>query len=118
MPDGLLAAGCIVERHCDHFDSGIDDPSLLSALAPRAHELIFLTKDGRIRRRPLELKALKASGLRVFCLTSGNLSSAAQAEAFSGAVKRIRRIALAHQGPFIARVTAASDVELITVDWD
>jgi len=85
-------------------------------LAPRASELIFLTKDGRIRRRPLELQALKASGLRVFCLTSGNLSSAEQAEAFSAAVKRITRIALENRGPFFARVTANSDVKLMDIE--
>ena len=118
MPDSLRAAGYSVERHCDCFDSGIDDVALLTALAPRAGELIFLTKDGNIRRRRLELQALKASGLRVFCLTSGNLSGAEQAEAFAGAVKRIVRIARGKAGPFVARVTASSDVELIEIEWD
>ncbi|MEV0282714.1 hypothetical protein AB0H36_01210 [Kribbella sp. NPDC050820] len=43
-----------------------------------AEDLVVLTKDDAIRRRPLERAALARSGLRVFCLTNANLTKAEQ----------------------------------------
>ena len=52
----------------------------------------MLTKDERIRYRPLELNALKHAGLRVFVLVAGNLRGADIAEIFASAIDRILEV--------------------------
>ena len=93
------------------FAEGTDDETWLSELAKRP-KLVVLTKDTRIRKRPLERLALENAQLRVFALSAGNLSGADQAAAFVRALPRIRRLATA-KGPFIARVTASGSTGVI-----
>jgi hypothetical protein len=109
VPEALRAqAGVEVILHHELFPAGTDDAAWLSALASRP-DLVVLTKDTRIRRRTLERDALIAAKLRVFALSSGNLSGADQAAALVRALGRIRRLAR-QPGPFIARVTATGGV--------
>ena len=55
----------------DHFDSGIPDEALLSAVGARGWA--FLSKDRNIRRRPLERQALLNAGVRAFLLTTADV---------------------------------------------
>ncbi len=112
VPEALRRAGVAVVCHHEHFATGTEDEAWLAELA-RHSDWIVLTKDGRIRRRPLEFQAMTRAGLRVFALTSGNLSGEEQGEAFVRALKRIRRLA-ARPGPYIARVTRYGAVDLIS----
>lgn len=111
MPAALRANGVEVVLHHELFPEGADDTAWLTALADRP-DLLVLTKDSRIRRRPLERQAMEAALLRVFALTAGNLSGEDQAAAFVRALPRIRRLARL-PGPFIARVTATGAVARI-----
>lgn len=77
---------------------------------------VLITKDKNIRKRPLELQALQSSGVKAFVLTSGNLSGEAQALLFKDALPKMIRLIRREEPPFVARVTADSDVELIDVD--
>jgi hypothetical protein len=43
---------------------------------------VALTKDDAIRRRPAELEALVAHGVRAFCLTNANLTGEQQRDRF------------------------------------
>ena len=68
-------------------------------------QLVVLTKDDAIRRRPLERAALAESSLRVFCLTNANLTKAEQVARFEErwpAILRKCRTA----GPFVCGVYA------------
>lgn len=111
IPDALRALGVDVVLHRDLFPAGADDAGWLRALAEDP-DIIVLTKDSRIRKRPLEFEAMKASGLRVFALSAANLSGGDQAKAFAYALPKIRRLAEV-PGPFIARVTASGAVRIL-----
>jgi hypothetical protein len=111
VPEALKAAGARVEIHLDHFPANMPDEQLLAEVGRR--RWIFLSKDGNIRRRPLESRALMAAGVKAFILTSGNLRGHEQAEAFRAALPQIEQICAAHQGPFIARVTRMGNAEII-----
>jgi len=75
---------------------------------------VVLTKDQRIRYRPLELEALQTSRARVFVLIAGNLKGEEIAAIFVHAVPNILRILRSHKGPFVARIAKDGRV---TVSW-
>lgn len=111
VPDAFRAAGARVEIHIDWFRSDLPDPDLLTELGRRGS--IFVSKDSNIRRRPLESGTLMQAGVRAFILTSGNLRSVEQAEAFTLALPKMQTLCDRHAGPFIARVTRTGDVAII-----
>jgi PIN like domain len=65
----LATAGLVVEIHEDHFARDEDDRVWLKAVGERGW--VVLTKDQKLRYRPLEIAALRASNARVFVLTAG-----------------------------------------------
>lgn len=70
-----------------------------------ARDWIVLTADKAIRRRPAERQAYLDAGVRVFCLTSGQLRGAEQVARFVNNLDRILRQA-AEPGPWIFAVHA------------
>jgi hypothetical protein len=66
----LINSGLVVEIHDDHFARDEDDRVWLQTVGERGW--VVLTKDQRLRYRPLEIAALRASSARVFVLTAGN----------------------------------------------
>lgn len=66
--------------------------------------MISLTRDKRIGKRPIELHAVYASGLRLFVLDGGSLPSSDLSRSFIHAVPSVIRFAAKHQAPFIAKV--------------
>ena len=106
----LKAAGVSVEIHDDHFKRDEADHIWLAEVSTRSW--VVLTKDQRLRYRPLEISALRASGARVFILTAGNLRGSEIASVFEAALPSIYRILAKHTGPFIARISKNA---LITV---
>lgn len=79
VPERLRASGRNVVAHNDRFPPGTDDITWLTALAGTGY--ILLTKDGRIRRRPLERLALRAAKLDAFFLGNRQLRGPDMAEA-------------------------------------
>jgi len=63
------------------------------------------TKDQRLRYRPLEIAALRASEARVFVLTAGNLRGIEIAAVFVAALPGIQKVLESSPGPFVARVS-------------
>jgi len=61
---------------------------------------VVLTKDQRLRYRPLEIAALRASKARVFVLTAGNLRGVEIAATFLGALPQIFKFLCSVPGPF------------------
>lgn len=111
VPEALKAAGITVVVHHEMFPAGTEDTVWLSELAKHSDWLV-LTKDRQIQRRPLEQQAYLNARLRVFALTSANLTGEEQAGAFVRALGKIKRLAR-RRGPFIAKVTAGGVVQVV-----
>jgi predicted nuclease of predicted toxin-antitoxin system len=100
VPAALTAAGLDVKILSDVFTKGAKDRDWLAALEGK--DWLVLTKDRNIRRRPLEVEAFVRAGLRVFVLTSADLTGEEASEIFVKAFPRIRRFCQKHRAPFIA----------------
>lgn len=91
VADRLRGLGVTVEVHLDHFAANELDHVWIPAVAQR--KWVLLTKDGRIRSRPLERMALEsASDLHVFFLGNRGLTGQQMAHAFEKAMPRMLRI--------------------------
>jgi hypothetical protein len=64
---------------------------------------VVLTKDERIRRRPLELEAIRCHRVRVACLTSRNLTGDQQVQRIMVNIHRIEQRAR-KPGPWICAI--------------
>lgn len=106
----LAKADLRVEIHDDHFARDEEDRVWLQAVGERGW--VVLTKDQRLRYRPLEIAALRASNARVFVLTAGNLRGSEIAAVFLTALPRIYELLQAMPGPFVARVSRPGNVRI------
>jgi len=106
----LISNGLTVRIHDDHFKRDEEDRVWLSEVGRRSW--VVLTKDQRLRYRPLEISALRSSQARVFILVAGNLRGSEIADVFVSALNAIYRILQAHKGPFIARIAKSGKVTL------
>jgi predicted nuclease of predicted toxin-antitoxin system len=107
----LRTAGLSVEIHDDHFPADARDQEWLRKVGD--WNWVVVTNDRHIRYRPLELAALKASKVRTFVFTRGNLRAEEMAGIFLRALPKIQRILRKNRGPFIASVSRNGDVRLI-----
>ena len=105
-----MKQGLAVEVHDDHFARDEEDRVWLQAAGERGW--VILTKDQRIRYRPLELGALRTSGARVFVLTAGNVRGIEIAGVFLAALPKMIRLLRSHAGPFVARVSGSGKVSI------
>ena len=64
-----------------------------------------LTKDGAIRKNPMERHALAATGVRAFVVTSGNMGSEEMVAMLVKHLHRMENLARSRRPPFIAAVT-------------
>jgi hypothetical protein len=99
VPTALRRAGYQCVIHDEHFNQQTEDTVWLSAVA--AENWIVLTKDERIRYRPLELKALESARLRAFIMICGNARGVDTAAILLKAMPKILNIARSEEGPFI-----------------
>jgi predicted nuclease of predicted toxin-antitoxin system len=100
----LRDSGLIVEFHADHFPDDADDQTWISEVGRRGW--IVLTKDKAIRTRPVELHAVESAKVRMFRLSSGNMTGAEMARVFVANRLRLGRFIKNNPSPFIARVSA------------
>ena len=106
----LSNSGLDVKIHDDHFPRDEEDRVWLQTVGDRGW--VVLTKDQRLRYRPLEIGALRASNARVFVLTAGNLRGSEIAAVFLAALPRICRVLHSRPGPFVARVSQSGHVKI------
>jgi predicted nuclease of predicted toxin-antitoxin system len=99
----LREHGLNVEFHADHFVDDAADEDWISEVG--RHGWIVLTKDKAIRRRPVELEAVVAANVRMFSLSSGNMTGKEMASVFAENRRRMGRFLKDHPPPFIARVS-------------
>lgn len=107
----LRAAGIAFEAHRDHFAHDTPDPIWLDVVGRNGW--LVLTRDQNIRRKPDELRALRAAGVILFALTSGNLSAQETADIVIAAWPRMRRTAADTTPPAIFSITRGAEVRLI-----
>ncbi len=106
----LTKLGLRVEIHDDHFARDEEDRIWLSVVGKKGW--VVFTKDQRLRYRPLEIAALRASNARVFVLTAGNLRGIEIAGVFLGALPRIEKVLRARPGPFVARISRSGHITM------
>src|SRR5262249_30822356 len=106
----LLNAGLVVQIHDDHFARDEEDRVWLRTVGERGW--VVLTKDQRLRYRPLEIAALRASKARVFVLTAGNLRGVDIATVFLKALPQIFQVLHSVAGPFVAHVSQSGLVRV------
>jgi hypothetical protein len=82
----------------------------LRTVGERVH--VMLTKDQRLRYRPLEIAALRARDARVFVLTAGNLRGIEIAAVFRAALPQIHRTLHSWPGPLVARVSRSGHLTI------
>lgn len=104
----LIKTGLVVEIHDDHFARDEEDRVWLRTVGEWGW--VVLTKDQKLRYRPLEIAALRASKARVFVLTAGNLRGIEITAVFRAGLPRICRVLHARTGPFVARVSKAGHI--------
>jgi rRNA-processing protein FCF1 len=75
------------------------------------HRWILLTKDRRIRRRPVELEALKRARVRALFFAAGDMTSAQMISSFRAALQRIQRLVKREKPPFLQRITPSGQLE-------
>jgi hypothetical protein len=104
VPQALRLAGWSLQTHHDAFgdrDERVPDVEWLERCG--ASRLPVLTKDRRIRYRPVEIEAIRKFKVQAFVLTGGSLRAAAQAERFDRSRERIE-LACSDPGPFVYAV--------------
>lgn len=97
--------------HREVFAPDTPDPEWINEVGRRGWTVI--TRDKNIRRRPNELRAVRAAGVHLFALTSGNLSAADTAAAIIKAWKAIQREVARTPAPALFSVSRAGDVRLL-----
>jgi predicted nuclease of predicted toxin-antitoxin system len=106
----LVKADLIVEIRDNHFARDEEDRVWLRTAGERGW--VVLTKDQKMRYRPLEIKALRDSKARVFVLTAGNLRGVEIGTVFLAALPRISKVLQSRPGPFVARVSKSGKVTI------
>jgi predicted nuclease of predicted toxin-antitoxin system len=108
----LRAAGHVahVQGH-ETFGTGTHDVDWLPEVGAKGWVLI--TKDKNIRKRRIELQALRQAGVRTFVLTASNLSGEEQARVLKEALPAMLRMLRRRSFHFVARITSEASVGLI-----
>ncbi len=111
VASALRAAGATVIVHRDEFEPGTPDQDWLRVAGAKGW--VVLGKDRAIRRRHNERQAVIDAKVKLFTLTSADLSGEEMARAFVLALPRIARVAGANAGPFTAAVYRDGRVKLL-----
>jgi hypothetical protein len=107
-PAALQKLGATVVVHDDHFRRDTEDADWIKKVGELGW--VILTKDQRIRHRPLERAAVIATGARLFALTGGEQTGLEMAGVLSKHFEKMVRISQSEPGPFLARVSTSKIV--------
>lgn len=107
----LRTAGIPFVAHRDVFEHDAPDPVWIAEVGRRGWTVV--TRDQNIRRRPNELRAVRAAGLHLFALTSGNLSAAETAQVITAAWTAIQRHVAGTPAPALFSVSRGGEVRLL-----
>jgi hypothetical protein len=107
----LSGRGIRVKTHMEEFPAGTPDDVWIPRCA--ANGWVIISKDARIRRRPVELHAIRISGARFFYFAYGQAKSQDYAESLSRAYPSIVRAFENRPPPFIGRISPSGDIQFI-----
>jgi predicted nuclease of predicted toxin-antitoxin system len=111
VAERLRGAGLTVHVHDDHFPIDAKDVDWLPEVGRRGWAV--LTKDKAIRKRALELQALRQGGVAAFILTSGDLQGSEMGQVFVDALPKMLRLLRKQEPPFVATVSRGGLVSLM-----
>jgi hypothetical protein len=105
LPDALRALGFVVHTMRSVYGPDAEEtvPDVIWLEQAGRAGWVALTKDDAIRRRPVELRALAAHGVRAFCLTNANLTGEQQRDRFLANINRMIQRSR-RPGPWICAV--------------
>lgn len=106
----LQEQGLTIALHDDHFPQNALDVEWLPEVGQRGW--VVLTKDARISRNTIERLSVASHNIRMFALTSQNLTGEEMANAFVAAIDRIYKHLRQYDAPFIAKVYRDGRVKL------
>lgn len=98
----LMNAGAQIQHHGDHFAQNTPDAEWLQNVGNRGW--VVLTKDKKIGRNELELRAIACANVKVFSLASGNLTGQQMAHTFVNGLEKLEKFTYGNQAPFIAKI--------------
>lgn len=107
----LRDSGVWFERHLDHFKAGTEDADWLPSVG--RNKWVLLTADKRVRKRRLEILAIKTYGVRAFIYTSNNLSGKQKADILRIALPSIRSVVESLDPPFVASISQTGKVSIL-----
>lgn len=95
----MRAAGAIFRYAGEAFPFGTADAVWLAECGQR--KWVVLSRDQRIRRRPLELLALQESGVAAFVFTGGEATAEDTAMAVNALLQKFADMAVSEPKPFL-----------------
>jgi len=106
----LQEQGELYILHDDQFTQDTPDTVWLNEVGIKC--CVVFSKDVRMRKRLIELEALKESRGAAFILANGNLTGLQIAEAFKHALPQIKRILKRADRPIVATITKSGNVQV------
>lgn len=103
VSEALLRAGLRVQIHDEHFAPSTPDVEWLRVAGQRGW--VVLTKDDRIRRHPLERRALIEAGVRVFVVKLNDAQGKEIASLLEQRAASLANFARAQPPPFVASLS-------------
>ena len=105
VPAVLRDLGAAVFTVAEVFGQGTPDVEWLTRAGPE--RWVVITRDRMIRKRPLELEALRMSGVRAFAFRGGDQTGQAMGETLRERARKIANICGSERPPFLYTITAA-----------
>ncbi len=102
LDDGLKAFGEKVTHLTEHFAEGEGDPEWLRVIGDKG--LVLVTRDLKIRWRPLEIKALREHRVGAFFLGGKNMAICQTIQQVVRNWPRMKDLAAKTKRPFMYRV--------------
>lgn len=105
LPAVLESLGAQVLTVAATFGQGAPDVEWLTAAGPKGW--IVIPRDRMIRKRPLELQALRTAGVRAFAFSGGDQTADAMGELLRLRAVKMANICRSEPAPFLYTITAA-----------
>jgi predicted nuclease of predicted toxin-antitoxin system len=96
--NALRDAGAQAEAHDDHFEQDTPDRVWIPEVSRRSW--VILTKDARIRRREIEINAVRSARSRVFVITIQAMKGSEAAALLVKHLARIENLSRSRRPPF------------------
>lgn len=106
----LITAGLTIEPHHKHFTRGTKDEDWLPIIGKRGW--ILLTQDKGIRRRRVEILAIRENNVCAFVVAAKGLQGKEIGELIAGSITKIERILKKNHPPIVATILKGSVVQL------